>query len=133
MSELEAFVGRWKTAGRVLDDGSVIEGTDSYEWLAGKHFLVHHVDVRMGGEAMQGIEVIGRDAERDAYVAHSFDSQGAHTVMHMTLQDGTWRFGNESMRFSGTFADDGQTITGRWEMRGEDGAWRPWMDVRLTK
>lgn len=33
----------------------------------------------------------------------------------------------------GTFADDGNTLTGRWEARGDDSSWRPWMDITLTK
>ncbi|MGH2962001.1 MAG: hypothetical protein ACRDL3_07395 [Solirubrobacterales bacterium] len=36
-------------------------------------------------------------------------------------------------RFSGTFGDDGNTITGHWESLDDDGKRRPWMDITLTR
>jgi hypothetical protein len=36
-------------------------------------------------------------------------------------------------RFSGTFGDNLNTITGRWELLDDQGSWRPWMDITLTK
>jgi Protein of unknown function (DUF1579) len=132
LRRLDAFVGRWTTNGRVPGDGSVIAGTDTYEWLAGGYFLIHRVDVRMGADEVKAIEIISWDAERGAYTMHSFDSQGQATVMHASVSDRTWRFEGEAMRFTGTIGDDGRTIAGTWEMRDGDG-WKPWMDVRLTK
>jgi hypothetical protein len=130
---LNAFVGRWTTRGRIHDGDRSFSGTDTYEWLAGQHFLIHRVDVRMGGREMKAIEIIGWDAERDTYVMNSFDSQGAHTVMQASVSEGAWRFEGETMRFHGAFSADGRTISGTWETRGDDEAWRPWMDVVLTK
>lgn len=45
----------------------------------------------------------------------------------------TWGMRSKSDRFRGTFSDDGDVLTGHWEMLGEDGSWRPWMDITLTK
>lgn len=36
-----------------------ITGTDSYQWLAGGFFLVHHVDVLIGQQPVQALEFIG--------------------------------------------------------------------------
>ena len=36
-------------------------------------------------------------------------------------------------RFTGTFNDDGNVITGHWELLDDDGNWQPWMDITLTK
>jgi hypothetical protein len=36
-------------------------------------------------------------------------------------------------RFTGTFSEDGNVITGHWELRGDGGDWRPWMDIALTR
>jgi hypothetical protein len=36
-------------------------------------------------------------------------------------------------RFTGTFEDDGDTITGQWEQLDQGGDWRPWMEVTLMK
>jgi hypothetical protein len=39
----------------------------------------------------------------------------------------------EGERFRGTFSADGNTITGHWEGVDDNGNWRPWMNITLTK
>lgn len=133
---LAPFVGRWRTAGQVLaSEGSPalrIDGTDEYEWLPGGFFLLHRVDVRIGGEPVRALEIIGWDAERGDYFMRSFDSQGNAGVMHAGVRDGTWTFQGDAERFTGGFGEDGGTLSGRWERR-EGGRWLPWMDVHLTR
>lgn len=118
-ARLAPFVGRWKTAGEVL------AGPSSF-------FLLHRVDVRIGGERVQVLEVIGWDAERGSYFMRSFDSQGGAGVMEASERDGVWSFAGDAERFTGGFGDSGRTLSGRWERREGD-RWIPWMDVRLTK
>jgi hypothetical protein len=133
---LAPFIGRWRTSGQVLASGSApsleIAGIDEYEWLPGGFFLLHRVDVRMGGDRVQALEIIGWDAEGGAYFMRSFDSQGGTAEMQATLHDGTWTFQGDAERFTGGFGDGGGTLSGRWERREGDG-WMPWMDVRLSK
>jgi hypothetical protein len=31
------------------------------------------------------------------------------------------------------FSDDGNKITGHWELLHDDSNWRPWMDITLTR
>lgn len=135
-ARLEAFVGRWSTRGQVLPDASgaaaEIVGTDTYEWMPGRFFLLHRVDVRIGGESVEALEVIGWDAERGTYFMRSFDSQGNTGTMRASVRGGTWTFEGDTERFTGAFADGGATIAGRWERR-EGAEWVPWMDVRLTR
>jgi hypothetical protein len=136
-ARLAPFVGRWSTAGEVLASGSSpaleIAGVDEYEWLPGGFFLLHRVDVRIGGERAQALEIIGWDAERRGYFMRSFDQQGNAGEMHATVAaDGTWRFAGDAERFTGAFSDGGDTLSGRWERREGD-SWLPWMDIRLTK
>ncbi|HEX6371876.1 MAG TPA: DUF1579 family protein [Longimicrobium sp.] len=134
---LAPFVGRWRTAGRVLESGSgpalEIAGVDEYEWLPGGFFLLHRVDVRMGGERAQALEIIGYDAGRRGYFMRSFDDQGnAGEMQARVSDDGTWTFEGDAERFRGGFGDGGDTLSGRWERREGD-RWLPWMDVRLTR
>ena len=134
---LEAFVGRWRTEGRTAAGPSgpaaEIAGEDRYEWLPGGFFLVHRVDVRVGGERVSAIEIIGYDPASGTYPMHWFDGQGGSGTYRASLRDGVWTFAGESERFTGSFGDGGGTLTGSWE-RVEDGAgWVPWMEVRLTK
>ena len=137
LKRLDAFAGKWHTQGQIKESplgpaGNLI-GTDSYEWLSGGFFLVHHVDVRMGDQKNATIEIIGYDASAKTYPMHSFDSQGNSIVMQAGVMGDTWTFSGDSMRFRGVFGDAGKSISGKWEYLGEDSSWHHWMDVELTK
>ncbi len=133
---LEPFVGRWRTTGEVRPGAETpaieIEGTDSYDWLPGGFFLLHRVDVRIGGQPAQALEVIGWDAGSGTYFMHAYDDHGNAGTMQMSVRDGVWSFVGDAERFTGGFSDGGRTLAGQWERRnGAD--WLPWMDIRLTK
>jgi hypothetical protein len=135
--KLEPFVGRWKTEGVIRATADAPESrftaVDTYEWMAGGFFLLHHVDARMGGVHLTALEIIGYDAASDTYPMRSYDSLGNTGTHTATLRDGVWTFTGETERFSGAFSEDGGTLTGTWE-RSEDGTtWEPWMDVTLTR
>ncbi len=60
---LEPLIGAWRTEGEVLgEDGATgdvtFHGTDTYEWL-GRAFVVHRVDVTMGEDHVEAVELIG--------------------------------------------------------------------------
>jgi len=134
---LDAFVGKWDTVGEIqaspYGPAGKILGTDTYEWLPGGFFLVHRVDVRMGDQKNESIEIIGYDASNKTYPMHSFDSDGNHIVMQAAVLGDTWTFTGEIMRFTGTFSEDGKSISGKWEYLRDNSTWHPWMDVILTQ
>jgi hypothetical protein len=80
---LGALVGRWRSEGRIVGEVPVpITGTDTYEWLPGGFFLVHHVDVVIGDQRVQAIELIGEyDPATDSFTARAYDNQGNVTIM----------------------------------------------------
>jgi len=136
---LAALVGRWRTSGRTNEAAGAetpIDAVDTYEWLPGRFALLHTVDARVGEERVEGAEIIGWDPARGSYVTQYFGSDGPNsyeaTLRH---EDGAlvWRMRSATDRFMGTFSDDANTIGGHWEQLDDDGAWRPWMDVTLTK
>lgn len=134
--QLEAFIGKWKTEGMIhktpLSPGGKLIGTDIYEWLPGNFFLVHRVDAQVGTQKNESLEIIGYDAESKHYTMYAFDNQGNRTPMQARLEDKIWKFTGETMRFSGTFSEDGNTITGKWELLHE-GNWLLWMDITLAR
>lgn len=137
MRRLEAFAGRWTTEGEIRGtaDAPAVRFTavDTYEWMPGGFFLLHHVDARMGGGELKALEVIGYDAATGTYPMRSFDSLGNTGTHQASVRDGVWTFQGDAERFTGRFSADGGTITGLWE-RSDDGAtWVPWMDVTLTR
>jgi Protein of unknown function (DUF1579) len=149
---LGALVGRWRSEGRIVGDAPVpITGTDIYEWLPGGFFLVHHVDVVIGEERVQAIELIGEyDPATDSFTARAYDNLGSITIMHARVDDeGVWTFtgggdvapvaqpssadANGAVRSTLTVDADRSSMTARWE-RSDDGArWQPWMDMTFTR
>jgi Protein of unknown function (DUF1579) len=137
---LEALVGRWRTQGRTRETAEApaarIEAVDTYEWLPGRHALLHAVDAQVGEEKVEGAEIIGWDPARGAYITQYFGSDGPSAYeASLVEEDGVlvWSMSSKSDRFTGTFSQDGETITGHWEQLDDDGNWRPWMEITLTK
>lgn len=134
---LEPFVGLWNTTGQIKGNSGEpdipINGTDVYEWLPGGFFLLHRVDVHMGEERAQSIEIIGFDPAVDLYTMFSFDHQGNAGRMQARLQDGIWTFEGPTMRFTGHFNDKGNTLSGIWEQSADGKNWQHWMDITLTR
>jgi hypothetical protein len=125
---LEALVGEW-TMEAGPPDGPPWPGEArvSFEWMEGAPLLVErwHVDMP---EAPDGVAVIGRDATGDRYYQLYTDVRDVQRVYEMTLEDGVWKLWREgqpfSQRFTGTFAEDGATISGRWEVAEDGKTWR---------
>jgi hypothetical protein len=152
IQRLGALVGRWRSEGHIVGDDPVpISGTDIYEWLPGGFFLVHHVDVVIGEQQVQALELIGPyDPATDTFTARSYDNLGDVMVMQATVDDqGVWRFtgggdvaavarpaaadASAAVRSTLTVSSDRSGMTARWE-RSDDGAsWQPWMDMTFTR
>lgn len=138
-ADLDVLVGRWRTRGSTIEGPTGpparIEALDTYEWLPGRHAVLHRVDARVGNQEVVGAEIIGYDPGRRAYRSQYFDSEGP-TAYTATLSEGNdglvWRMQSADTRFTGTFDDDGDTIVGHWELLREDD-WLPRMDITLTK
>jgi len=129
---LEPLIGTWTSSGRTVErpgEPSIeLEGSDVYEWLPGGKFVVHHVDVRMGGEQVDVLEMIGeRDGE--ALLMRSFDRHGGTALMRATVDGaGVWTFAGPTERATLVVAEDGESMSARWE-RARDGSWEHWMDM----
>ncbi|UHA75754.1 DUF1579 family protein [Paenibacillus sp. 481] len=134
---LNVFVGKWNTEGLIKEGPSGatvrLKATDTYEWLPGGFFLIHHVDGYMGDAEVKAIEIIGYDASSQTYTTHSFDNQGINNTYQANLLDAVWSIVGKTERFTGMFSDDGTTLTGSWERLSENSNWVPWMDIKLTK
>jgi hypothetical protein len=137
LEQLNPFVGVWKTEGEMKAGPNAqvkFTAVDTYEWLDGGHFLVHRFDADMPDGKVQGIEVIGYNRETKSYPMHSFDNSGKVSLMQARLEQDTWTFEGESIRFRGGFQNGGKVFAGLWELRsGEGAAWQPLMQVSLMK
>ena len=132
---LGVLVGRWKTEGQTHGEPARIDAFDTYEWLPGGFALLHTVDARVGENTVEGAEIIGWDPARRAFTTLYFGSDGPNAYeAQLTEENGVlvWRMRSERDRFEGRFDEDRSVITGHWEEL-EGSAWRPWMDITLTR
>jgi hypothetical protein len=114
----------------------------SFEWLPGERFLIQRWEVPIP-EAPDGIAIIGADLERAGnYLQHYFDERGVARIYKMSVADGVWRLWRDepdfspldfAQRYTGTFGDDGKTITGAWELSHDGTTWEHDFDLIYTK
>lgn len=149
LTRLNELVGAWTTeATHPAVPGVIVHGTTIIEWLEGKRFLIHRARTDHP-DFPDSISIIGfteRDRVDDAAGVepdsvgmsplrmHYFDSRGVSRVYEASVDKASWRIWREapgfSQRFTGTFADSGRTITGRWQLRRDDIHWAD--DLAIT-
>jgi hypothetical protein len=137
LEPLSKFVGRWSTEGIIPATGMTPEvricGTDTYDWLPGGFFLVHKVDVFVGSDKNETLEIIGFDKKIGAYTMQYYDNKGHSGFMTATCIDGVWTFTGETLRFNGGFKKDDKEFSGVWEQSTDGNTWFHFMDIKLTK
>jgi Protein of unknown function (DUF1579) len=139
LERLDALVGRWRTEGRTTGASGMpvdqIDAIDTYERLPGGA-LLHLVDARLGDAKVEGAEIIGFDPGRGTYFTQYFGSDGPNAYeATLTEDDGAlvWTMRSTKDRFTGTFNDERNVITGHWDALDDDSTWQPWMDITLTR
>ena len=133
LKPLSVLVGEWDTLGkhRLLPD--TLHGHTSIEWLEGGAFLVMYSEVTEPG-IPSAIAIIGSDDVAETYFMLYFDERGVSRKFEMTLRDRIWKYWRNvpgfSQRFTGTLADNGNTISGVSELSEDDSTWK--RDLALT-
>ncbi len=142
---LDAFAGKWHMEGQQLagpaGPAASISALQTYEWLPGGQFLVHHFDGRIGDSPAACIEVLGFEPERRCYRAHTFYNNGQTNVWDVEHHEGHWLFlgdwtaGGRPMkvRCTTTFAADGTTMASKWEHSSDGSQWHTFWDVSARK
>ena len=138
LKKLNFLIGKWHTEGETLRDVSrsskKIKGMDTYEWISGGFFILHRVDVFMGNERIEAIEIIGYDEGRKSYVMKSFDSQGESLTMYAVLKKpGVLMFGDKKMHTILTVNKNDNSMSAKWELAENGKTWKPWMNIKLNK
>ncbi len=134
LERLDAFIGEWSTE---VPFAPGVTGRTVFDWVLGGQFLMERSEVPDVPEAPDGIAIIGPEGSDGEYRQHYFDTRGVSRIYEMSLRDGVWKLWRDSpgfsQRFTGTFGDDGDTITGFWEKSGDGEAWEHDFDLTYTK
>jgi hypothetical protein len=143
IERLAVFLGEWRIAAEFKNVPPADAGARVvFEWMPGERFLIQRWEIPVP-EAPDGIAIIGADPESEGdFLQHYFDSRGVARVYKMSLGDGVWKLWRDSpdfspldfsQRYTGTFADDGQTISGAWEICHDGKSWEHDFDLTYTK
>jgi hypothetical protein len=122
---LEPLVGEWRLEAK-WPDGRPWPGGGrvAFEWHTSGAHLLERATVELP-EAPDSVSIIGCDAANGTYFQLYSDERGVCRVYEMSIGNGEWKLWREGepflQRFTATFSDDGNTITGRWEI-AENGA-----------
>ena len=116
--------------------GEAIRGTSTFEWLEGRKFVIWraHYDHPKIPDATSIVGVTEGQLSM-----HYFDERGMFRVYAASLDDSTWRFWREasapdfSQRFTGTFTDDGNAITGRGQLSHDGKTWDADLNLNYRK
>ncbi|HEY0739745.1 MAG TPA: hypothetical protein VGD69_32770 [Herpetosiphonaceae bacterium] len=119
LKQFDRLIGDWCITGPDVD------GTIRYEWMEGGFFLIQHFDLVNFGARYQGIEYTGYDEDTATLRSRLMGTDGSR-FMYTYGFDGNkmyYWFGEKGAdNYSvGTFSDDGNTISGRWQWPNPDG------------
>jgi hypothetical protein len=148
MKTLEPLVGEW--AMRATFEGappSDAPARVTFDFLHGGRFLIQRWAIDLPDAPPEvpthGIAIIGPDSRRPGgFLQHYFDSRGVARVYKMTLNGVVWTLLRDepdvspldfAQRFSGTFSDDGKTITGAWELCNDGKTWEHDFDLTYSR
>lgn len=133
---LDVLAGVWQTRIAMLDEKETeieyFSATDTYRWMAGRHFLLHDVDAMMAGQPVKSLEIIAADRDSGQYTTRNYDNAGVISDYAAALNGRNWSIDGGTERFRGSLSEDRRTLSGRWERRAGD-IWLAWMNVTLTR
>jgi hypothetical protein len=136
LKEMEVLVGEWTLEARPPGgEPWPGEARATVEWLEGRQLLLERSTVEMP-EAPDGVCVYGCDAANGTYYQLYTDNRNVCRVYEMSIGDGEWKLWREgepfAQRFTARISDDGNTITGRWELNEGDG-WKTDFDLTYRR
>jgi hypothetical protein len=134
LESLNALVGEWTIeATHPMYPSTVVPGRTSFEWLEGEQFLIQRSRTDHS-DFPDSISVIGAPDEVEELSMHYFDSRGVYRVYDMSLSEDVWKISRDapgfSQRLTATFSDDGNTISGTWQLSRDDSTWDD--DLQIT-
>jgi len=136
MQQFDILIGEWTTVGVHPQLPSPVHGHSTFEWLREGSLLVWHFNWE-GGDVPSAFSVIGRDDGVETCSMLYTDVRGVSRVIQMSLEGGVWKMWRNSegfsQRVSGTFSEDGKTITCQGELSRDGTYWEKDLDVTYRR
>ena len=140
LERLSVFIGEWNieitSMSFQADKTAVVRGRASFDWVERGAFLIEHFEAP-NTEFPRGISIIGPDDSAETYGMLYFDSRGVSRIYQMSLSGDVWKlwrdFPGFSQRFIGTFSDEHNMITARWEKSNDGSNWELDFNLEYSK
>ncbi len=136
LQRLEKLVGTWDMRGQTLDaKEDNISGQVTIEWLPGGFFLQQRGEMEVMGFTAQSLEIVGYDPATEAFSSHVYSSMGETAApYHWDIEGDVLTHWNEISKYTGTFSEDGNSITGGWRpIAGQEGPGNIAYDVLMFR
>jgi len=137
LKRFDVLIGEWTMLGTHPQLPSAVHGHSSFEWLREGALLAWHFDWERGQGIPSAFSVIGQDDAVEACSMLYTDERGVARIYQMSLAGGVWKMWREvpefSQRMTGTFSDDGNTITWHGELSKDGSTWEPDLRVMYTR
>jgi hypothetical protein len=135
---LDVLVGQWTQ--QVTGHGDPT-GTITFEWALGDTYLLQRST--LPPPFPESLAVIAYDEYVGEFRQHYFDSRGVTRVYRMRMVGSQWTLWRTepdfselsfAQRYTGTIADDGRSVDGRWEQSRDEGkTWELDFELRLER
>ncbi|OSZ79804.1 hypothetical protein CAP36_00630 [Chitinophagaceae bacterium IBVUCB2] len=132
-TNFKRLIGIWKTSGEIVKDNSILDGTDSYEFILDGNFILHKANVKMGKEKSETVELISIDNSSGKASMQYFNSKGERGLMSASLTGNDFRIEGEGLKFIGTINDENSELTGKWYLQAENQDWTEFINLKLQK
>lgn len=137
VGELDVFAGGWHVEGTAYTEDEAAEdplasavpwaSEETYAWMPGGCFLLHHWDARVGRQPVHGTEIIGHDQET-GFFAHVFDDRGRHRSYRVERHGPIWTFCEPETRATITVSPGGARLDITWQWKHDGAEWLPLCD-----
>ena len=133
-SNFKRLIGVWKTSGKITVGGEELDlvGTDSYEFILDKNYILHKADVKMGNERSETFEIITADSTSKAQMNY-YNSKGEHGSMTSRIDYNDFMIDGDGIYFRGTINEDNTEVSGKWFLQTEDKIWAEFIELKLQK
>jgi len=124
LERLQKLVGTWDIKGRTLDSKEDnITGRMTCEWLPGGFFLKQSGEITLGALRVQCLEIIAYDSLTQTFPSTVYGSMsGVALQYHWNVQGNNVTHWTDEDRYTGTFSEDGNTLSGGWRpVEGKEG------------
>jgi hypothetical protein len=137
LKQFDVLVGEWTMVGTHPHLPSAVQGHSSFQWLREGALLTWHFDWEHGQGIPNAFSVIGQDDAVEPCSMLYTDERGVARIYQVNLVDGVWKMWRDapdfSQRMTGTFSDDGNTITWHGELSRDGSTWEPDLSVTYTR